>query len=93
MFNIVRLFGEGAVSKEKTQKKWCKPRHKFVRWIVALVLVPYIKIRYRLKVNNSCLLGKKQYLVLFNHQTAFDQFFVGMTVPGVIYYIDRKSVV
>ena len=76
----------------KNAKKWCRARHKAVRIILAPILVPYIKLKYRLKVNNSLLPGRGQYLVLFNHQTSFDQFFINMTVPGAIYFMASEDI-
>ncbi len=76
----------------KKNKRWTKFRHKAVRNIVAIFLTPYIKIRYRIKVDKSLVDKKKQYLVLLNHQTPFDQFFVGMAIPGAVYYMASEDI-
>ncbi len=71
------------------KKQWMKFRHKVVRNLAYAVLYPYSRLTYGVKIEP--LQGKRQYLVLYNHQTAFDQFFVGMTVKGPIYYVASED--
>ena len=35
--------------------------------------------------------GDRAYLILMNHQTAFDQFFVGMAFKGPVYYVASED--
>ena len=35
---------------------------------------------------------KDSYLILMNHQTAFDQFFIGMSYDGPIYYLATEDI-
>ena len=80
------------MSTKKNKKRWTKFRHKIARTIIAIVITPYIKIRYRIKIDKSLVDRKKQYLILLNHQTPFDQFFVGMAIPGAIYYMATEDI-
>ena len=74
------------------EKKWVKVRHGVVRNVVALGLWPYTALRYRIRVDKFKEQGKRAYLILYNHQTAFDQFFVGMAFRGPIYYVASEDI-
>jgi len=76
----------------KKQKRWTKPRHKWILWPAALVLCPWSWLKYRVRVKRCRALKKRQCLVLMNHQTAFDQFFVGMALfPQPVYYLASED--
>lgn len=76
---------------KKNSKKWTRRRHNFVRNLVNLFLYPYSRIKYGLRVEKLKEGGKRQYLVLYNHQTAFDQFFIGMPFKKVLYYVASED--
>lgn len=78
-------------TKQKNQK-WIRFRHRLVTRIIALVLRPYCRFKYGLKVEKFKEQGKKQYVILYNHQTAFDQFFVGLAFSGAIYYVASEDI-
>ena len=63
-----------------------------MRNIAYAVLSPYAKIKYGIHVERFKEQGKRPYLILMNHQTAFDQFFIGMTFKGAVYYVARGFV-
>lgn len=76
--------------KKKTKhKKWCRPRHRVFRALAFLVLRPYMALRYRFhcKVYPE----KRPMLVLFNHETSFDQFFVGCCFHQPVYYVASED--
>lgn len=77
--------------KHKKKKKWVRFRHEVVRRIAYLLLSPYIRWKYRIKVEKFREPKKRPYLILMNHQTAFDQFFVGMAIPRRIYYVASED--
>ena len=79
-------------NKKKKRKKWRRPRHRLVRNILAVTLGVYTRIRYNIKVERFKEQGKRPYLILFNHQTAFDQFFPGMAFRGPIYYVASEDI-
>ena len=68
-------------------KKWIKPRHKIITAIAYAILTPYTKLVYRIKLIPFKENKKRQHLILMNHQTAFDQFFIGMVFKKNIYYL------
>lgn len=80
------------MSQEKKQKKkWIKPRHKVVcavlRWPVHLLC----KIKYGVKIEKFREKNERPYLILYNHQTAFDQFFVGLAFKKPVYYLATED--
>ena len=77
---------------EKKKKKWTHPRHAVVTELVRLVLSPYCRIKYGVHPEKFKNQGDRAYLVLYNHQTAFDQFFVGMSFRGPIYYMATEDI-
>lgn len=77
---------------KKRKEKWIKPRHKIITRLAYLILYPYTCLKYRIRIERFKEQGNRQYLVLMNHQTPFDQFFVGMAFKGAIYYIATEDI-
>lgn len=73
-------------------KKWIKPRHRVVRELLYVVLYPYCRLKYGIRVEKFREQNGRQYLVLLNHQTPFDQFFVGMSFRGPLYYLATEDI-
>lgn len=76
----------------KKNKNWIKPRHLVVRNVAYVLLYPYIKLKYRIKVDKFKEQRDTPYLILLNHQTPFDQFFCGMSFKGRIYYLATEDI-
>ena len=76
---------------KKKKKKWMRPRHRIVRNILSATLGIYTRIKYGIKVKRFTEQEKRPYLVLYNHQTTFDQFFIGMEFKGPIYYLASED--
>ena len=76
----------------KKQKKWIKKRHKIIRDIAFFIVYPYSKIKFGIDIIPFKDTQKRQYIILLNHQTVFDQFFVGMAVKGPIYYVATEDI-
>lgn len=76
---------------KKKEKKWVRFRHRVIRNIAFLVLGAYVRLKYKVKINKFKQQGKRQYFIVMNHQTAIDQFLVGMTVKGPIYYVTSED--
>ncbi len=70
-------------------KKWCKFRHRVITFFLRPVLALWSRCKYGIKIKKHKKRG--QYLVLMNHQTAFDQFFLGITFKGPMYYISSED--
>lgn len=78
--------------KKKKDKRWIKPRHRVARNILCALLKPYSYLKYGIRVEKFKEQGKRPYLILFNHQTPFDQFFVGMAFKGAVYYVATEDI-
>lgn len=81
-----------SVQEKEKQKRWTHPRHGVVTNIVKAVLAPYCRWRYGVAVEPFAGQGDRPYLVLYNHQTPFDQFFVGMAFKGAVYYMATEDI-
>lgn len=77
--------------KKKQNKKWMRFRHRVVRNIACAIMKPYSYLKYGVRIDRFREQGDRSYLVLYNHQTAFDQFFVGMAFRGPIYYLASED--
>ena len=81
------------MGKQKKKKEtWMKPRHSLITKIAYCVLYPYTVWKYGIKVEKFKEQGDRPYLILYNHQTGFDQFFVGMTFKGPVYYLATEDI-
>ncbi len=76
----------------KKQEKWTKKRHVVMRNLAYVVLAPFAKYKFHCKVEKFREQGDRQYLILMNHETTFDQFFVGMAFKGATYYIASEDI-
>ena len=73
------------------QETWLKPRHKVITFLARPVLSTWSRLKYGVTVEPFREQGDRQYLVLINHQTAFDQFFIGMAFRGPVYYLASED--
>ncbi|MBO5725581.1 MAG: 1-acyl-sn-glycerol-3-phosphate acyltransferase [Clostridia bacterium] len=73
------------------KKKWMKFRHRVVRAVLYYIIAPWATLKYNIKVEKFKEQGDRAYLILMNHQTAFDQFFVGMAFKGPVYYVASED--
>ena len=65
---------------EEKQQRWCLERHKRVRKIFAFPIWALTHLRYPVQIEKAP--DDSQALILFNHQTALDQFLVGLPFPS-----------
>lgn len=77
---------------KSNKKKWMKFRHKVVRNVLFPTLGLYSRIKYNAKIERFKEQEDRPYLILLNHQTPFDQFFVGMAFKGPIYYLATEDI-
>lgn len=73
-------------------KTWCKPRHKWVVSLIQPILGPYVRWKYGITIEKFKEEGTRPYLILMNHQTGFDQFFVGLTFRQPVYYVATEDI-
>ena len=78
--------------KNKNAKKWIKPRHYVVRNVLYIFFYIYARLKYNITIEKFKEQKKTPYLVLLNHQTPFDQFFVGMSFKGPVYYLATEDI-
>jgi len=78
--------------KQKKRKKWVCFRHRVVRNLLVPVFKVYCRICFGVKIDRFAQQGDRQYLVMMNHQTSADQFFVSMTFRKHVYYIATEDI-
>ena len=74
---------------EEKQQRWCLERHKRVRKIFAFPIWALTHLRYPVQIEKAP--DDSQALILFNHQTALDQFLVGLAFPQPVYYVASED--
>ena len=80
------------MSTKTKAKAWVRPRHRFIILLASLVLFPWARLQYHVKVEKCKALRRRQCLVLMNHQTAFDQFFVSRALfPRHVYFLASED--
>ena len=77
---------------KKNKKKWIRGRHVVVRHTLGIFFRAYSRIKYGARIKSFKGENKRQYLVLFNHQTAFDQFFVALSFRQHIYFLASEDI-
>ena len=81
--------------KEKKQKKrtpWIRPRHRIVCGILRPFVGLYCRIQYGIRPEKFRDPQGRAYLILMNHQTPFDQFFVGLSFRDPVYYLATEDI-
>lgn len=71
----------------KKQKTWVKFRHKVVTALVRPFILLTAVLRYHIRIDRFSGEGARNWLILSNHQTDFDQFFVGLAFRNPVYYL------
>lgn len=74
---------------DEKQQRWCLERHRRARKIFGFPIWALTHLRYPVKIEK--LRSEEQALVLFNHQTALDQFLVGLAFPQPVYYVASED--
>lgn len=84
---------EGTAKKPvKKKEAWIKPRHRVIRTLLFPFFYLYCKWRYGLTVERLPKAQRRQCLILYNHQTPFDQFFVALTMRDPVYYLATEDI-
>ena len=79
------------MKQERKKNLWMRFRHRIVRNIACVVLYPWARLKFGVQIEHFQLQGDRQYLIVYNHQTVFDQFFVGMSFHGPVYYLATED--
>ena len=80
------------MAQKKKKEKWIKFRHHVIRNIAYVILYPYTKWKYGVTIEKFKEQEDRPYLILLNHQTVFDQFIVGMSMRGPVYYVATEDI-
>ena len=75
----------------KKNEKWLKFRHKVITVLLRPPIGLYCRWKYGIRIEKFKDQGDRPYLIIMNHQTAFDQFFVGVTFNRPVYYIASED--
>ena len=75
---------------KKTQ--WVKARHRVIRNLFCPFFYLYSTWKYNIHIEQFKEQENRPYLILYNHQTAFDQFFVGMSIKQPVYYLATEDI-
>lgn len=76
----------------KKKEKWMKFRHRVAWAILYPILATVTLIKFPIRVERHLDRRDRPYLILMNHQTPFDQFFVSMAFKGPIYFIASEDI-
>ena len=76
----------------KAPVQWTKKRHRWLFRIGMFIMRPVCRLLYGYTGEPFPQQGDRQYLILFNHQTPFDQFFVTCTFKGPVYYLATEDI-
>lgn len=80
------------MERESKKNTWRRTRHTVITELVRFFFAPYCRYRYNVAVEPFAARKGQGYLILMNHTTAYDQFFVAMSIPGTIYYIATEDI-
>lgn len=73
------------------KESWIKPRHRVVRTLLGPFVRLYVQVKYGTKIEGFRQEGDRAYLILMNHQTPLDQFFVGLAFRRPVYYLATED--
>ena len=76
----------------KEKKKWIRFRHWVAVQLFHIFFGPYVRWKYHIRIEPFRQEGRRPYLILMNHQTGYDQFFVGLTFRQAVYYIATEDI-
>ncbi len=82
------------MDKKKAQKpkKWRRRRHAVLTAMARVVMYPFVRFGYGCKITPFRAQGNRPYLILYNHQTPFDQFFIAYIFKGATYYVATEDI-
>lgn len=74
------------------KKEWIKFRHKVARKLIYPLVGLYVKAKSGIKIEKFKTKEKGPFLVLYNHQTGYDQFLVALSFKFPIYHLTSDDV-
>lgn len=76
----------------KKSKKWARTRHEVVWFLLFQIFSLWAKLRYRAKVDSFRKYSKTPCVLLYNHVTGFDQFFVAISFGRPVYFVATEDI-
>lgn len=78
---------------KKKTRKWIKIRHRIVFMVGKPIVNLLVKFKCHAKVDKfeGSKNKDRKFLILYNHQTAFDQFFVALSFYNPVYYVATED--
>ena len=76
--------------KDTKKQPWLQRRHRVVRTLLYPIIGPLARLRYGVKIDRCA--DSRQCLILLNHTTAWDQFFVDLSFRRPIYYMATEDI-
>ncbi len=77
---------------KKKQKPWILLRHRVIQAIAKPLIGTFCRFKCGVTVRPFAQQGDRQYLVLMNHTTVYDQFFISMAFRGPVYYLASEDI-
>ncbi len=74
------------------EERWVRTRHKVLIKLMYLPCLVYTKLRCHAKIDPFTGDRKRQYLVLYNHQTDYDQLLLGLSFRFPIYHLAMEDI-
>ena len=75
----------------KNKKTWKKFRHKVTRIVFGPPIYSWLKLKCGGTADRFRDGSKRPYLILYNHETPFDHFFVDVSFRRLIYYVASEE--
>ena len=79
-------------NQKQKRSSWILPRHRWIQWLAKGPVGTFCRWKTGVRVEPFRAQGDRNYLVLMNHQTVYDQFFVGMAFRGPVYYLATEDI-
>ena len=76
---------------EKKKKKWIRTRHRVIWTVGEFLLKPWNRFLFGADIDPFPAQGDRNWLILANHQTPYDQFFIGTTFRRPVYYLASED--
>lgn len=74
------------------QQTWTKPRHKWIFAVFRPLLNPFVRWKYHITAEPFPQSEDRPYLIIFNHQTGFDQFFPVLVFKQPLYFLASEDI-
>lgn len=78
-------------AKSRAPAPWIRPRHTRITNFCKIFFLPYLRHKFHISIEPFAKQGDRQYLVMTNHQTGFDQFFLACCFKNAVYYVASED--